>query len=142
MGPVVYFVGSVLTGKEPEMEWDADAIMRIAIGFFFVLFGVGIAYALFRLAGVFKRLSSILADTNTEVIPLLKRVEDTLDGVNSELGKVDEITGSVASIAKTAEQATIAVHGAVAKPTKKVVAMAAGVNEGLRSFFKSGTGKE
>ena len=112
--------------------------MRIAIGFFFVLFGVGIAYALFRLAGVFKRLS-ILADTNTEVIPLLKRVEDTRRG-QPELGKVDEITGSVASIAKTAEMLPSR-YIAVAKPTKKVVATA-GVNEGLRSFFKSGTGKE
>ena len=74
------------------MEWDAGAIMRIAIGVFFILFGVGIAFALFRLGTVFKRLSGILSDANTQVIPLLTRVESTLDGVNAELGKVDEIT--------------------------------------------------
>lgn len=124
------------------MEWDGDAIMRIAIGVFFVLFGVGIAYALFRLGGVLKRLSSILADANTQVVPLLTRIEGTLDGVNAELGKVDDITGSVAGIVRTAEQATTAVHGAVSKPMKVAAGMAAGVSEGVRSFFRSGSVKE
>ncbi len=126
------------TRKGPEMEWDAGAIMRIAIGVFFVLFGVGIAFALFRLATVFKRLSSILADANTQVLPLLSRIEGTLDGVNAELGKVDEITGSVADIVKTAEQTTTAVYGAVAKPMRKISGVTAGVSEGIRSFFGIG----
>jgi hypothetical protein len=108
--------------------------MRIAIGFFFVLFGVGVAFALFRLASVFKRLASILSDANTQVLPLLTRVEGTLDGVNAELGKVDQITGSVAEIVRTAEVATTAVHSAVAKPIQKVAGLAAGVSTGIRSF--------
>jgi hypothetical protein len=120
------------------MEWDAGTIMRIAIGFFFVLFGVGVAFALFRLGSVLKRLASILADANTEVIPLLTRVEATLDGVNSELGKVDQITGSVAEIVKTAEVTTTAVHGAVAKPIQKVAGLAAGISAGVRSFVSQG----
>lgn len=117
------------------MEWDGDAIMRIAIGVFFILFGVGIAFALFRLASVFKRLSGVLSDVNTQIIPLLTRIEGTLDGVNSELGKVDEITGSVAGIVKTAEQATTAVQGAIAKPIKKIAGLATGVSEGAMSFL-------
>jgi hypothetical protein len=123
------------------MEWDAGAIMRIAIGVFFVLFGIGIAFALFRLGTVFKHLSSILGDANTQVIPLLTRMESTLDGVNAELGKVDDITGSVAGIMKTAEQTTTAVHGAVAKPMRKAAGLAAGVSEGITSFI-SGKRKE
>ena len=117
------------------MEWDAGAIMKIAIGVFFVLFGVGIAFALFRLGTVFKRTSSILADANTQVIPLLTRVGTTLDGVNAELGKVDQITGSVAEIMKTAEQTTTAVHGAIAKPIRKIAGVAAGVSAGVSSFL-------
>ncbi len=124
------------------MEWDGDTIMKVAIGVFFVLFGVGIAYALFRLGAVLKRVSSILADANTQVLPLLTRVGGTLDGVNAELGKVDDITGSVAEIVRTAEQATTAVHGAVSKPMKMAAGLAAGVSEGVRSFFKSGNVKE
>jgi len=123
------------------MEWDAGAFMKIAIGIFFLAFGAGLAYSLFRLASVFRKLTSILADANTQVIPLLTRVESTLDGVNSELGKIDQITGSVAEIVKTAEQTTTAVHGAVAKPVRKVAGLAAGLSEGVSSFL-SGRGKE
>ncbi len=117
------------------MEWDAGAFMRIAIGVFFLAFGAGLAYSLFRLGSVFRRLTNILTDANTQVIPLLTRVEATLDGVNSELSKIDQITGSVAEIVKTAEQTTTAVHNAVAKPMKKVAGIAAGVTEGITSFL-------
>jgi hypothetical protein len=123
------------------MEWDAGAFMKIAIGVFFLVFGAGLAYALFRLSGVFRRLTAILSDANTRVIPLLTRVETTLDGVNSEIGKIDQLTGSVAEIVKTAEQTTTAVHGAVAKPVRKAAGVAAGVSEGIVSFL-SGKGKE
>jgi len=115
--------------------------MRIAIGVFFLAFGAGLAYSLFRLAAVFRRLTSMLTDANTQVIPLLSRIETTLDGVNAELDKVEEITGSVAGIVKTAEQTTTAVYGAVAKPMRKAASLATGVSEGLSSFF-SGKAKE
>lgn len=123
------------------MEWDAQAFMYIAIGVFFLLFGVGLFLALFRLSTTLQRTTSILADVNTEVIPLLTRVEATLDGVNSELGKVDEITGSVATIAKHAEDTTTAVRGAVTTPVKKVAGVAAGVSEAVGTFL-FGKGKE
>ena len=116
------------------MEWDGGAIWRIGLGVFFVLCGVGVAFALFRLSSVFKRLTGILADANTRVIPLLTRVEATLDGVNSELGKVDQITGSVAEIVKAAEQTTTAVHTAVAAPIRKIAGLVAGARASVNSF--------
>jgi hypothetical protein len=123
------------------MEWDAGAFMQIAIGIFFLLFGIGCALALFRLASALARVTSILTDANTKVIPLLTRVETTLDGVNSELAKVDEITASVGVMVKTAETTTTAVHGAVATPIKKVAGLASAVSEGIATFV-SGKGKE
>jgi len=48
----------------------------------------------------------------------------------------------VAAYKAAAEQATTAVHGAVSKPMKLAAGMAAGVSEGVRSFFRSGTAKE
>jgi ABC-type transporter Mla subunit MlaD len=119
------------------MEWDARAIMNICIGVFFLLFGGGMAYAFIRLGSVLGRLTGILADVNKEITPLLTRIEGTLDGVNSELGRVDDITGSVATMVKTAEQTTTAVQEAVAKPIKKVSSLAAAVNRGVSSFFSS-----
>ncbi len=123
------------------MEWDANAIMDICIGIFFLLFGVGLLYMLLRLAGVFTRTTAILTDVNTEVLPLLTRVETTLDRVNSELDQVEEITASVAQIVKVAETTTTAVHGAIATPIKKVAGLSSAVTEGIASFV-SGKRKE
>lgn len=123
------------------MEWDANAIMDIAIGVFFILFGVGLLYMLLRLGGVFTRTTKILGDVNTEVVPLLTRVETTLDRVNAELDQVEQLTGSVAGILKVAETTTTAVQGAVAKPIKKIAGISSAVTEGVASFV-SGKRKE
>ncbi len=116
------------------MDWNGHTIMDIAIGVFFILFGVGLFYMLWRLGGVFTRATNILSDVNTEVIPLLNRVETTLDRVNGELDQVENITGSVAQIIKVAETTTTAVHSAVAKPIKKMAGISSAVTEGIASF--------
>lgn len=123
------------------MEWNANAIMDICIGIFFLLFGVGLLYMLLRLAGVFTRTTSILTDANTEVLPLLTRVETTLDRVNAELDQVEEITTSMANIIKIAETTLTAVHGAIASPIKKVAGLSSAVTEGIAAFI-SGRKKE
>jgi uncharacterized protein YoxC len=123
------------------MDWNAHAIMDLLIGIFFVLFGVGLLYMLLRLGGVFKRTTNILTDVNAEVIPMLNRVETTLDRVNGELDQVEHITTSVAQIVKVAETTTTAVHSAVAKPIKKVAGFSSAVTEGIASFV-SGKRKE
>jgi len=109
--------------------------MDICIGIFFLLFGAGLLYMFIRLGSVLARVTGILQDVNEEVTPLLTRVEDTLDGVNSELGKVDEITGSVATMVKTAETATTAAESAVSKPIKKVAGYAAAAQKAVGSLF-------
>jgi uncharacterized protein YoxC len=124
------------------MVWDAGAFMRIAIGIFFLAFGAGLGYALFRLAAVFRRMTSILTDANKEVGPILTRLETTLDEVNSEIGKVDQITGSVATMIETVEHTTTAVHRAFSSPIKKVAGFAAGVSEAVSSFFSGEGSKE
>lgn len=117
------------------MEWDGGTIWRVALGIFFVLCGGGVAYALFRLGSALKRVTSILGDVNSRVVPLLTRVEATLDGFNSELDKVDQITGSVAEIVKAAEQTTTALHKAVAIPIQKFGGVAHGAREALRKII-------
>ena len=123
------------------MTWDANAIMDVCIGIFFLLFGAGLLYMLLRLAGIFTRTTNILTDANTQVIPLLTRVETTLDRVNGELDQVEEITGSMAKIIKIAETTLTAAHSAMARPIKKIAGMSAGLSEGIASFV-SGKRKE
>jgi hypothetical protein len=123
------------------MEWNANAIMDICIGVFFLLFGAGLLYMLLRLGGVFTRTKNILTDVNTQVIPVLTRVETTLDRVNDELDQVEQITASLAQILKVAETTTTAVGGVVAAPIKRVAGLSSAVTEGITAFV-SGKRKE
>lgn len=117
------------------MEWDAGAFMRIAIGIFFLAFAFGLTYALVRLAGVLKEVAVMLADMTKEIVPILTRVQTTVDEVNSELGKIDAITGSVVSLTGTIESTTSAVQSAISTPVKKVAGFSAGVGEAVSAFI-------
>jgi uncharacterized protein YoxC len=117
------------------MVWDGGTIWRLALGVFLVLCGCGVAYALFRLGSVLNKLTHILGSVDSRVLPLLSRVETTLDGVNSELSKVDQITGSVAEMVKAAEETTTALHNAVSTPIRKIAGLAGGLRETVKSFM-------
>jgi len=117
------------------MDWDASAFMRIAIGIFFLFFGGGLAFALLRLAGTFDESTKAIRDLSRELVPLLSRVQTTVDEVNSELEKIDAITGSVADVTGKLETTAAAVQEAVGAPVKKFAGFAAGVGEGLSSFI-------
>lgn len=117
------------------MVWDGGTVWRIALGVFFVLCGCGVAYALFRAGAALKRLTHILGSVDSRVLPLLTRVEATLDGVNSELTKVDQITGSVAEMVRVAEETTTALHNAVSTPLRKLAGLTGGVRQSVKSFI-------
>jgi len=120
---------------------EAGDFMRIAIGVFFLIFGVGIAYGCYRLGAVLGRLTDILKDAGAEVTPLLTRVETTLDGVNAELGHVEHITGSAGKVGDVAESAVTGVYGAVSKPVQKAAGAASAAKASVSSFI-SGRRKE
>jgi ABC-type transporter Mla subunit MlaD len=109
--------------------------MKIAIGIFFVLVGVGLGYACLRLAGLFGQLTTMVGDVDREVVPILNRLQTTVDEVNSELGKIDEITGSVVNVTGTLEDTTAAVQSAVTAPIKAAASVSAGVSRAFSTFF-------
>jgi len=123
------------------MVWDASAFMKIAIGLFFLACGVGTTYVLVRLAAVLQQVTGMLHDVNGEFVPILTRLQTTVDEVNSELSKIDEITGSVVSVTDTIGNTTSAIQSAIGSPVKKVAGFSAGVVEALSTFL-SGRRKE
>ena len=117
------------------MEWDAGAFMKIAIGVFFLALAGGLTFMLLRLSSVFKEIATMLADMAREFVPILSRLQTTVDEVNSELSKIDEITGSVVQVTGAIEHTTSAVQSAISTPVKKVAGVSAGLGEALSSFI-------
>jgi len=115
---------------------DAGDFMRIAIGVFFLLFGVGLIVMLLRLSGVFGAAAVMVQDVDREIVPVLNRLQTTVDEVNAELGTVAEITQSASTAVGAVEHTTVAVTRAVGGPIKVVSGVAAGVGRAIDALFQ------
>jgi uncharacterized protein YoxC len=110
-------------------------VLRYAAAFFLIVVAIGLVIALIRLAQTLNRVDKLVEDTDREMVPLLSRAQVTLDQVNSELGKVDEILGSVVNVTTKVDATTNVVQTAVTAPAKKAAAFSAGVSQAVASFF-------
>ena len=113
--------------------------LRYAAAFFLVVVGIGLIYALVRLGGTLRSAEKLLTDVDTEVVPLLKQATETLDGVNTELDKVDVVMSSVVDATEKVDQTTRIVESAITVPAKKAAAFGAGVSQAVSSFFNRST---
>ena len=109
-------------------------VLDYALAVFFLLSGVGLAYMVVRLGGTFARLSSLVAGTEREVLPVIEKAGGTVDRVNRELDKLDVVTDSAVSMAESADTAVRAVSTAITTPVKKVSGLSAAISHGFAAF--------
>ena len=115
---------------------SAGDIASYALAFFLIAVGATLGYMFFRLGGTFGQLSSFIRGTERELLPVITKVGDSVDKVNGQLDKMDQVTDSAVDMADSADTAVRAVSMAIAKPVQKVSGFAAGVTQGV-SFLKA-----
>lgn len=114
------------------MDWSD--VLKLSLSIFLVLTGVGLAYLFVRMAGVFSRLGVSVTRVTDEVVPILNKAQTTVDGVNLELMRVDEMMKTAVSATKGAERTVQTVSSAVTKPVRKVTGLAAGAREAMATL--------
>jgi len=119
---------SLLATSTPSMAW------RYALAFFLVVVAIGLVYLLVKAGKVLGSLKKIVTDLDTELVPLLEKIGTTVDEVNQELDKVNEITGSVVGMTQRIDNTSRAVESALSKPAKKAAAFTAGAQQAVSSF--------
>lgn len=112
----------------------AGDVANYALAAFLVAVGAGLAYAFLRLGGTFGRLSSFIKGTEDELLPVIHKVGESVDRVNGQLDKVDQVTDSAVDMADSVDTAVRAVSMAIARPVQKVSGLAAGVTHGAASL--------
>lgn len=112
----------------------AGDVASYALAVFLLAVGIALAYAFVRLGGTFGRLSSFIRGTEQELLPVIHKVGETVDGVNLQLTKVDRMTDSAVDMADSADTAVRAVSMAITKPVQKVSGLAAGLTHGASSL--------
>ena len=115
-----------------DIVW-AD-VLRGALSFFLVVVGIGIAYVCVRLGGVLGRVSVSMVRVTDEVVPILSRAQTTVDGINLELARVDEIMVSAVNATKGAEKTVTSISHAVTSPVKKASGWAGAAKEAMATF--------
>ena len=111
-------------------------VLSYAAAFFFVVVAIAAAYALFKAGGTLGRVDTVLSDVDREAVPLMQKAGTTLDGVNANLGNVDQITKDVADITDKIDAMANAVEGAVSTPARKAASFSAGVQGAVSSFMR------
>jgi hypothetical protein len=104
-------------------------VVRGALSFFLVIVGIGLGYLFWRLGGTFGRLSTSITRITDETVPILSKSQTTVDRINLELVRVDDIMQSAVTATKGAERTVGTVTRTVSAPVRKAAGVAAGVKE-------------
>jgi len=95
----------------------------------------------FKLARTMALTNNILDDIRKEALPLMGRVQTTIDHVNNEMGYVDGVLKSIEKIAARANSMTTAAQSLVSSPLVKVLSLGLGVQKAL-GFSPTGKKKK
>lgn len=109
-------------------------LWRLALAVFLVAVGLSGAYLLVRLGGTVGRLSAFISGAEREILPVINKVGGSVDRVNGQLDKVDQITDSAVDAAASVDTAVRTVSRAVTRPVQKVSGLATGVSYGAADF--------
>ena len=113
---------------------SAGDIAYYALAVFLVAVGLGLGYAFVQLGGTFGRLSSFIRGTESELLPVIHKVGESVDKVNGQLDKADRVTDSAVDMADSVDTAVRAVSFAIARPVQKVSGLAAGLSHGAAAL--------
>ncbi len=114
------------------MDWSD--VLKLALSIFLIVTGLGLAYLFLRMAGVFARLGVSVTRVTDEVVPILNKAQTTVDGINLEISRVDDIMKTAVGATKGAEKTVQTVSSAVTAPVRKIHGFAAGAREAVASL--------
>ena len=112
----------------------AGDVAKYALAVFLLVTGFTLAYVFVRLGGTFARLSSFIKGTEHELLPVIHKVGETVDGVNGQMTKVDRVTDSAVDMADSADTAVRAVSFAITRPVQKASGLVAGLSHGASAL--------
>lgn len=107
----------------------------------FALLMLALMIVVLKLARTLAITNYMLDDIRKEAIPLMARIETTIDHINNEMGYVDGVLKSAEKLAARANTMTQAAQSLVTSPLVKALSLGLGVQRalGLKSAGKEGT---
>lgn len=111
------------------MDWGI--VLNIAL-VVLVIFAIAILAQVFRVLG---NLNNLAKGVSEEIPPLLAKLQTTVDDINTELERVDEIVASVAEVSEKVQATTRLAQEVVSSPLIKLASFSAGTKKALSSLL-------
>ena len=121
------------------LAFESIDFLYIILSVFLLLVGIALAYFMVNISGAAKKLADFLGSLEETLVPLLTRVEGTVNRLNDQLDKADKVTTSAVDAADAADTALRAISIAVTRPVQKVSGLASGVSRGVSTFMSGGS---
>jgi uncharacterized protein YoxC len=118
----------------PVADIAALDVLWISLSAFLVLVGLGLVYVLFRVGATIRGLTSFIQGLEMEVVPLVHKAGGTVDRVNLQLDKLDQVTDSAVDAADSVDTAIRAVSLAITRPVQMLSGFAEGIAHGLAAL--------
>ena len=115
-------------------DFTAIDVLWICLSVFLVLVALGLTYVLVRLGGTVGRLTGLVKGLEAEIPPVINKAGGTVDRVNAQLDKLDQVTDSAVDAADALDTAVRAVSMAVTRPVQKISGLATGVAHGAAEY--------
>jgi uncharacterized protein YoxC len=109
---------------------NSSDVWEIALAVFLLAVGFALAYLFVRMARTTDSVTDLIKGAEREVLPVIEKVGGSVDRINAQLDKVDQVTDSAVDTADSVDTAVRAVSMAITKPVQKVSGFAAGVSYG------------
>lgn len=102
----------------------------------FALLVLALIVVVLKMARTMAITNNLLNDIRKESLPLLGRIQTTMDHVNNEMGYVDDVLKSVEKIAARANSMTRVAQSLVTSPLVKVLSLGLGVRKALGGLHR------
>jgi uncharacterized protein YoxC len=102
----------------------------------FAVSAVFTAWVLYKLVQMLGITNKFLDEVRVETIPLMTRLQTTMDHVNTELDRVDGILTAVEGMTQKANAATKVVQEVVTSPLVKLLGIGAGAGKAYGKWKK------
>lgn len=97
----------------------------------FALLMLALVIVVLKLARTMAITNGILDDIRKETVPLMGKLQTTMDHVNNEMGYVDGVLKSAETLAARANSMTKAAQSLVTSPLARVLSLGLGVRKAL-----------
>ncbi len=113
------------------LAFSAGDLAYVALSVFLILVAFGFAWVSWKLGETLGRLSAFLKGAQEEVLPVIAKTGVTIDHVNAQMQKVDQMTDSAVDAVASVDAAVRTVSAAITTPVRKLSGLGAGISHGF-----------